>query len=66
MGIRVVFDKKFDEFNGFVEECENYKDGPEAYEKDLKAFGEMLIKYKREHPGATGEDASVAFNAAWK
>ncbi len=65
IAIRVIFDKKFDDFDRFVVERENYKDGPEAYDKNLKALGEWVDKYKREHPGATDADASAAFNAAW-
>ncbi len=64
--IRVVFDKKFDDFNRFAKERESYKDGPEAYDKNLKALGEWMEKYKQEHPGATDQDASAAFDAAWK
>lgn len=63
--IRVVFDKKFDNFSRYVEERENYQDGPEAYDKNLEALGEWIEKYKQEHPGATDEDVSAAFEAAW-
>ena len=65
LAIRVVFDQKFDDFSRYIEERANYKDGPEAYDKNLNALGEWITKYKQEHPGATDEDASVAFNAAW-
>ncbi len=64
--LRVVFHKKFDDFNRFVKERENYKDGPEAYDRNLNALGEWVKKYKQQHPGATDEDVSAAFNAAWK
>lgn len=66
LAVRVIFDKKFDDFSRYVEERDNYKDGPEEYDKNLKALGEWVEKYKQEHLGATDEDASAAFNAAWK
>lgn len=63
--LRVVFDDKFDDFDRYVEERENYEDGPEAYDKNLEALGKWIEDYKKENPGATDEDASRAFDAAW-
>lgn len=66
LALRVVFDSKFDDFNRYAVEREQYKDGPEAYDRNLKALGEWVKQYKQDHPGATDEDASAAFEAAWK
>lgn len=63
--VRVVFDQKFDDFDRYVDERENYADGPEAYDKNLEALGKWIEDYKKENPGATDEDASKAFDAAW-
>ncbi len=65
LAIRIIFDKKFDDFSRFVHERENYKDGPAAYDKNLKALDEWVQKYKKDNPGASDEDASAAFNALW-
>lgn len=64
--LRVVFDKKFDDFSRYVKERENYQDGPEAYDKNLEALGDWVKQYKEDNPGASDEDASKAFEAAWK
>lgn len=63
--VRVVFDEKFDNFDTYVQDRENYKDGPEAYDKNLEALGKWSDDYKAEHPGATDADVDAAFNAAW-
>lgn len=63
--LRVVFDDKFDDFDRYVEERENYEDGPEAYDENLGKLGDWIENYKDENPGATDEDAGRAFNAAW-
>lgn len=66
LAIRVVFDKKIDNFSNYIQERENYQDGPEAYDKNLEALGNWVKEYKENNPGATDEDASKAFEAAWK
>ena len=66
LSVRVVFDEKFDDFDRYVEERESYEDGPEAYDKNLDALGKWMEDYKKENPGATDEDASKAFDAAWE
>lgn len=63
--VRVVFDEQFDDFDRYVEERENYEEGPEAYDQNLEKLGEWVDNYKQENPGASDEDASAAFNAAW-
>lgn len=65
LALRVVFDDKFDDFDRYVQERENYEAGPEAYDKNLEALGEWIDTYKEENPGATDADASAAFEAAW-
>lgn len=63
--VRVVFDEKFDDFERYVEERENYEEGPEAYDKNLEALGTWFDEYKEQHPGASDEDAKRAWNEAW-
>lgn len=63
--LRVVFDQKFDDFDRYVDERENYEGGTAEYDKNLEALGDWFDTYKKEHPGATDADAEAAWKAAW-
>jgi hypothetical protein len=65
LGLRVAFDEKFDDFDRMVEARNNAED-PEEFDRNFAAMAEWLDNYKRDHPGATDEDASAAFDAAWE
>ncbi len=64
LAIRVAFDEKFDDFDRMVEARNNAED-PEEFDRNFAAMAQWLEDYKRDHPGATDEDASAAYNAAW-
>lgn len=64
LGLRVAFDEKFDDFDRMVEARNNAED-PEEFDRNFAAMAKWLEDYKRDHPGATDEDASAAYNAAW-
>ncbi len=63
--LRVVFDQKFDDFDKYVEDRENYEGGTEEYDKNLKALGDWIENYQKEHPGSTEKDAEKAWEEAW-
>lgn len=65
LGLRVAFDEKFDDFDRMMEARENYEGGEEEFDKNFAAMAAWLEQYKRDNPGATDEDASAAFDAAW-
>lgn len=65
LALRLIFDKKIDNFSRYIEERENYEEGPEAFDKNLKALNEWIKNYKVENPGSSDQDASDAFDAAW-
>lgn len=64
LAVRVIFDKKFDDFDRMVEARNNAED-PEEFDRNFAEMAEWLEQYKRDNPGATDEDASAAFDAAW-
>jgi len=63
--VRVVFDEKFDDFDRYIEERENYKGGPEEYDENLEALGDWIDNYQDENPGASKEDAEQAWSESW-
>tara|TARA_B100001179_G_C18534266_1_gene378624 strand:+ start:563 stop:826 length:264 start_codon:yes stop_codon:yes gene_type:complete len=63
--VRVVFDEQFDDFERYVEERENYKGGPEAYDRNLEALDDWLDNYQKENPGTSRDDAKEAWDNAW-
>lgn len=64
LAVRVIFDKKFDDFDRMVEARNNAED-PEEFDRNFAAMAAWLERYKRDNPGATDKDASAAFDAAW-
>lgn len=64
LGLRVAFDDKFDDFDRYVKARDNAED-PEEFDRNFAAMAAWLEQYKRDNPGATDEDASAAYDAAW-
>lgn len=65
LGIRVVFDSKFDDFNRFVQTRQNYQGGTEKFDQDFQGLIVWEKNYKLEHPNATNEEINKAFKDAW-
>ncbi len=65
LSIRLIFDKKFDNFDEFIKTRENYEGGTEKFDKDFQGLVDWEKDYKVAHPNATDEEISQAFNAAW-
>ncbi len=66
LGARILLDDKFDNFNRYIEERENYEGGTEAYDENLKALDKWVEEYKKNNPEASDEEVSKAFNDLWK
>lgn len=65
LAVRVIFDEKFDDFDRMMEARENHPGGVEEFDRNFAAMAEWLKQYKRDNPGATDDDASAAYDAAW-
>ena len=65
LGIRVVFDSKFDDFDNYIESRENYEGGTEKFDEDFQNLVDWEKAYREEHPDATDEEINQAFKDAW-
>lgn len=64
LGIRVIFDEKFDNFNKMIEARNNAED-KEEFDRNFEQMWKWFDEYKENNPWATDEDAEAAWKTAW-
>lgn len=64
LGVRVIFDEAFDNFNNMIEARENAPD-KEEFDENFEKMGQWFTDYKENNPWASDEDAQNAWDAAW-
>ena len=65
LGLRVIFDEKFDNFDDYATAREQAED-KDKFDRDFEAMAEWLEQYKKDNPGATDAEAGAAFEAMFE
>ncbi len=64
VGVRIVFNDKFENFNKYIEARDTYKGDKKEFDKNFENMNTFIEDCKAKNPGATDREVQEAFNKA--